>query len=84
MIENFSKSKLMKILIAMFLLLLVGTPFFASEASLKVPTLNSAQNTWLIIGFVICLLNGFRALPVFDGKKTPGSQINGRCRQTHF
>ena len=36
--------------------LFLATPLLASEAELEIPVLNDAQNTLLMVGFLICIL----------------------------
>jgi K(+)-stimulated pyrophosphate-energized sodium pump len=56
MIEKFAKSRILKMLSLAFLFAAVGTPFFGSEADLKVPNLSQDQNFLLYLGFIVCAL----------------------------
>ncbi len=72
MIKSKKMSKIIKLMLSILLLVVVCTPFYASEANLKVPTLSDSQNTLLIIGFGICFLGMlFGLYQYFMVKKLP-------------
>jgi K(+)-stimulated pyrophosphate-energized sodium pump len=89
MIKNKRMSKFIKMMLSMLLLVIIGTPFYASEASLKVPTLTDFQNTLLIIGFGVCFLGMLfglyqylmvRKLPVHKSMADVGKLIFETCK----
>jgi K(+)-stimulated pyrophosphate-energized sodium pump len=83
------KSKIIKVVLFLFLFICVCTPFYASEAALKVPVLSNFQNMLLISGFVICFLGMLfglyqflmvRKLPVHKSMADVGKLIFETCK----
>lgn len=52
--KNFSLPQILFAIISVFFLILLTEPLFASEAELNIPVLTNAQNSILMIGFLIC------------------------------